>query len=273
MEQAALFALLEKNFPAPFGVCDISAAQPYLPCRAQSRIPAGARSVLVFLFPYYCGPQTRRNISRYAAIPDYHQVAGAYLARLQQLLGEACPDAAFEPFVDNSPLREVRCGQAAGLGVVGANGLLIHPRYGSYCFLGELVTDLPLTPSQPLGESCPCCGRCLAACPTGALQADGSVDQSRCRSAISQKKGTLSPWEKEQLRAGGLVWGCDICGDVCPLNQNLPLSPIPEFRQSVTPWMEEEQLLSLLDSRPYNYRGKKTILRNFDLLREDKKSL
>jgi len=271
MDQDALFALLREHFPAPFGVCDIGAAQPYLPCRALSRIPPNACSVLVFLFPYYCGPQPRRNISRYAAIPDYHQVAGAYLQRLQGLLQELYPDHAFEPFVDNSPLREVRCGQAAGLGVLGLNGLLIHPRYGSYCFLGELVTDLPLAPSQPIGDSCPGCGRCLAACPTGALRPGGAVDQNRCRSAISQKKGALTPWEEAQLRAGGLVWGCDICNDVCPLNKNVALSPIQEFRQSVTPWMVREELLALLDSRPYNYRGKKTILRNFELLCKDEK--
>lgn len=261
-----LSTLIEQHFPAPFGFCSIEAAQPYLNCRAISRIPAQARSVIVLLFPYYTGEHPKKNISRYAMIPDYHLVAGAYLKQLCQLLQAEFPDHAFEAFVDNSPLREVSCGQAAGLGVIGDNGLLIHPVYGSYVFLGEIVTDLALTPSKPLGEGCLHCGKCRKACPQGALQENGSVELSRCRSHISQKKGELTELEQKQLLDGGLIWGCDICNDICPMNQTPALTPIPEFLASVTPWMDEESILSLLDSRPFNYRGKKTILRNYQLL-------
>ena len=268
MDNSIVNQIISENFPAPFGVCSIEAAQPYLNCRAKSRIPAKAASVIVLLFPYYTGEHPQRNISRYAMIPDYHIVAENYLKKLCEKLKAEFPQNSFEPFVDNSPLREVSCGQAAGLGVIGDNGLLIHPQYGSYIFLGEIVTDLQLTPSTPVGKDCLHCAACRKACPQGALQENGSVELPLCRSHISQKKGELSENEQEQLRLGGLIWGCDICNDVCPLNKNAAVTPIPEFLASVTPLMNEENILALLDSRAYNYRGEKTILRNFRLLQD-----
>lgn len=270
MDNSVVSSLIKAHFPAPFGFCAINKGQPYLNCRALSRIPQDACSVIVLLFPYYTGEHPKRNISRYAMIPDYHLVAGKYLSTLCALLKEAYPSHAFEGFVDNSPLREVACGQAAGLGVIGDNGLLIHPHYGSYLFLGEIVTDLPLEPSEPLGEHCLRCGACHRACPQGALQKNGSIDLPLCRSHITQKKGELSDFEREQILQGALIWGCDICNDVCPMNKNTALTPVPEFLSSVTPCMDEEQILALLDSRPYNYRGKKTILRNYHLLNGQK---
>ena len=266
MDNSIVSQIIKERFPAPFGFCSIKAAQPYLDCRAKSRIPEQACSVIVLLFPYYTGEHPGHNISRYAMIPDYHLVAGAYLKELCQALQERYPRNRFEAFVDNSPLREVSCGQAAGLGVIGDNGLLIHPDYGSYLFLGEIATDLPLEPSVPIGTTCPHCGACRRACPNGALRENSSVELSLCRSHITQKKGELSDFEQEQIRRGGLIWGCDICNDVCPLNKNAALTPIPEFLASVTPLMDEELILALLDERAYNYRGKKTILRNFYLL-------
>ena len=268
MEKANISALIRKNFPAPFGFCSIENGQPYLNCRALSRIPQDARSVIVLLFPYYTGEYPQRNISRYAMVPDYHLVAGEYLKKLCALFKEQYPDYQFEAFVDNSPLREVACGQAAGLGVIGDNGLLIHPAFGSYLFLGEIVTDLLLEPNGTIGKHCLHCGACRNACPQGALQENGSVELSLCRSHITQKKGELSKFEQQEIQKGGLIWGCDICNDVCPMNKNPQITPIPEFLASVTPVMAESLILELLDGRPFNYRGKKTILRNLSLLND-----
>ena len=270
MDKTTISALIRKNFPAPFGFCSIESAKPFLNCRALSRVPQDARSVIVLTFPYYTGEHPQRNISRYAMIPDYHLVAGDYLQKLCAVLKESFPQHQFEAFVDNSPLREVACGQAAGLGVIGDNGLLIHPTYGSYLFLGEIVTDLVIEADFPIGEHCLHCGACRKACPHSALQENGSVELPLCRSHITQKKGELSDFEQEQIRAGGLIWGCDICNDICPMNKHPLLTPISEFLESVIPIMDEELILEYLDSRPYNYRGKKTILRNFSLLNDQK---
>ncbi len=258
--------IIEQNFSGPFGFCSIEAGQPFLDCRAKIRIPEKACSVIVLAFPYYTGKHEKRNISRYAMIQDYHQVAGAYLNRICQQLSESFPENSFEAFVDNSPLREVSCGQAAGLGVIGDNGLLINHVYGSYIFLGEIVTNLLLNPSVPVGTGCFNCGLCREACPRGALQKNGSVELPLCRSHISQKKSELSEIEQQELIKGGLIWGCDICSDVCPMNKNAKTTPIPEFLNSTVAWLDEEAILNLLDSRAYNYRGKKTILRNYKLL-------
>ncbi len=270
MDKTTISQLIRENFPAPFGFCSIEKAQPYLNCRALSRIPQDAQSVIVLTFPYYTGEHSQRNISRYAVIPDYHLVAGEYLRRLCDLLKKEFPQQQFEPFVDNSPLREVACGQAAGLGVIGDNGLLIHPIYGSYLFLGEIVTDLFIGEDASIGEHCLHCGACRKACPNSALLENGSVNLELCRSHITQKKGELSDFEREQIRSGGLIWGCDICNDICPMNQNPQMTPISEFLASVLPVMDETMILEYLDSRPFNYRGKKTILRNLSLLNKQK---
>ena len=254
----------------PFGICRFADLPPLLECRAKQRLPENAQSVLVCLFPYYTGEHPERNISRYAMVADYHLIAGGYLQRFCEALRQQFPNNRFEPFTDNSPVPEVRSALLAGLGRRGKNGLLLHPDYGSYVFIGEVVTDLALEPDVPLSPfNCPNCGRCQRACPQGALQPDGSVELSRCRSHITQKKGELTEWEIRQIRAGGLIWGCDICNDVCPCNREPKESPVPEFLESAVAVFDREQAETLLKTRAFNYRGKKTILRNIALLEEE----
>ena len=254
----------------PFGICNFEDLAGLLPCRAAQRLPKGAKSVLVCLFPYYTGEHPERNISRYAMVTDYHLIAGEYLRRFCQRLCEEFGQNSFEPFTDNSPIPEVQAAFLAGLGQRGKNGLLLHPDFGSYVFIGEVVTDLALDADKPVSPpECIGCNRCLRACPQGALQPDGRVELSRCRSHLTQKKGELSQWEKEQIRSGGLIWGCDICNDVCPYNRAPKLSPVPEFLASAIPVFDQQTAQELLKTRAYNYRGKKTILRNIALLEEE----
>lgn len=252
----------------PFGICSFEQILPCLECRAKQRIPQDAASVLVCLFPYYTGEHKERNISRYAMVTDYHMIAGEYLNRFCKALQEVFPQNQFEPFTDNSPIREVSAAFHAGLGRRGKNGLILHPKYGSYVFIGEVVTDLVLQPDQPLNPGeCIGCGKCQNVCPQGALQSDGSVCLERCRSHITQKKGELTDWEIGQIQDGGLVWGCDICNDVCPMNQEAKvLTPVPEFLESTVAVLDAQIAERLLKTRAYNYRGKKTILRNIQLL-------
>lgn len=252
----------------PFGICSFEQVLPCLECRAKQRIPQDAASVLVCLFPYYTGEHKERNISRYAMVTDYHMIAGEYLNRFCKALQEVFPQNQFEPFTDNSPIREVSAAFHAGLGRRGKNGLILHPKYGSYVFIGEVVTDLVLQPDQPLNPGeCIGCRKCQNVCPQGALQSDGSVCLERCRSHITQKKGELTDWEIGQIQDGGLVWGCDICNDVCPMNQEAKvLTPVPEFLESAVAVLDAQIAERLLKTRAYNYRGKKTILRNIQLL-------
>lgn len=252
----------------PFGICSFEQILPCLECRAKQRIPQDAASVLVCLFPYYTGEHKERNISRYAMVTDYHMIAGEYLNRFCKALQEVFPQNQFEPFTDNSPIREVSAAFHAGLGRRGKNGLILHPKYGSYVFIGEVVTDLVLQPDRPLNPGeCIGCGKCQNVCPQGALQSDGSVCLERCRSHITQKKGELTDWEIGQIQDGGLIWGCDICNDVCPMNQEAKvLTPVPEFLESAVAVLDAQIAERLLKTRAYNYRGKKTILRNIQLL-------
>lgn len=252
----------------PFGICSFEQILPCLECRAKQRIPQDAASVLVCLFPYYTGEHKERNISRYAMVTDYHMIAGEYLNRFCKALQEVFPQNQFEPFTDNSPIREVSAAFHAGLGRRGKNGLILHPKYGSYVFIGEVVTDLVLQPDQPLNpRECIGCRKCQNVCPQGALQSDGSVCLERCRSHITQKKGELTDWEIGQIQDGGLIWGCDICNDVCPMNQEAKvLTPVPEFLESTVAVLDAQIAERLLKTRAYNYRGKKTILRNIQLL-------
>ncbi|MFR8052101.1 MAG: epoxyqueuosine reductase [Negativibacillus massiliensis] len=252
----------------PFGICSFEQILPCLECRAKQRIPQDAASVLVCLFPYYTGEHKERNISRYAMVTDYHMIAGEYLNRFCKALQEVFPQNQFEPFTDNSPIREVSAAFHAGLGRRGKNGLILHPKYGSYVFIGEVVTDLVLQPDQPLNPGeCIGCGKCQKVCPQGALRSDGSVCLERCRSHITQKKGELTDWEIGQIQDGGLIWGCDICNDACPMNQEAKvLTPVPEFLESAVAVLDAQIAERLLKTRAYNYRGKKTILRNIQLL-------
>lgn len=265
--------ILRGDVALPFGICRFEEVLPCLECRAKQRIPQGAASVLVCLFPYYISGAENRNISRYAMVADYHKVAGEYLRRFCDELKRQFAQNSFEPFTDNSPIREVHAAFCAGLGRKGKNGLLIHPDYGSYFFIGEVVTDLVLTPDSPLQpQECLSCLRCIKACPQGALCPDSGVMLERCRSHITQKKGELSEWEVGQIHAGGLIWGCDICNDVCPMNQNArKTTPIPEFRQSAIAYFDEEKVQTLFKDRAFEYRGKKTILRNISILKEGEK--
>lgn len=262
-----LTPVLSGDLPLPFGIASYSACLPLLPCRAASRIPEGAQSLIVCLFPYFIEALEERNLSRYAVIADYHQVAGDYLARACEVLQAAFPENQFVPFVDNSPIREVSAANLAGLGVIGENGLLINPLYGSYVFIGEIVTDLDIQPDPPSAPSCIQCGKCREACPGKAIRENGSIQLDHCRSHITQKKGSLTEEEQEQIRLGGLVWGCDICNEACPMNRNKLPSPIPEFYQSVIPVMGTETVDQLMKNRAFSYRGKAVLLRNLEILK------
>jgi len=141
--------------------------------------------------------------------------------RLQQLarrIAEAVGEFGYRVFVDSAPVLEKPLAQKAGLGWIGKHSNLLHREAGSWFFLGEIYTDLPLPPDSPLGDHCGSCQACLDVCPTAAIIAPYVVDARRCISYLTiENKGAIP----EALRPllGNRIYGCDDCQLVCPWNR------------------------------------------------------
>ncbi len=248
-------AIFFKHGITEVGFCGFDTVRDHLlDCRAKKRIPEGAKSILLCLFPYKVKEQKPKNISRYAAVPDYHGVCGAKLSEVAKALQKNFPSAQFAWFIDNSPIPEVAAAVCAGLGVRGENGLLIHPRYGSWCFIGEIVTDLPLD-CQNDPKPCLQCGLCKKTCPK-------QLDKTRCLSAVTQKKGDLTEQEAADLRRHGLLWGCDLCSENCPMNKKAEKTDIPAF---ISGYRDEYILGENIENRAYAWRGEAPVRRNAEL--------
>lgn len=228
------------------------------------------QTAIVFLFPYFWKHYPESNLSIYTYGTDYHQVIHQYLSQIADFLHQKFPGHYYRPYADISPYDERQLAVQAGLGVLGKNHLLINETYGSFVFIGILVTNLPLSPDSPSCGSCIGCDKCLVSCPTGALK-DG--DFSRCLSHITQKKGALTPEEEALVKEGGLVFGCDQCQLCCPHNLRSK-TPIPEFQ---THQPECLHILDLLDlsnrefqrkynNRAFSWRGKNVLIRNLTIL-------
>ena len=193
------------------------------------RILPAARSVVVVGVNYYPAVLPEQTIApsqgciaRYAWGNDYHDILLPRLHRLKDYVEEKTGRPPISrAYVDTGPLLERALAMEAGLGFIGKNTNLIHPRLGSWLFLGELLLDLEL-PATTVGGGgaggCGSCTRCLDACPTGALTAPYSLDARRCISYLTiEHKGSI-PRELRPL-LGNHIFGCDICQEVCPWNQ------------------------------------------------------
>lgn len=235
-----------------------------IPCRALSRIPENAVTVISVLFPYYLGEEVyeKSNISRYAVSADYHIITGKIIEEIVENLRKKFPDARFEAFVDNSPFPEVRCAVNAGLGVMGINNLFINSEYGSWVFLGEIVTDMYFEPYKGEKSLCDGCMECMNACPVNAITGR-EIIKDKCLSFLSQKKGELPAEIAAQIEKTGCAWGCDICQKVCPHNKNAKTTPIREFIETAIPVVTKE---TEIEDRAFSWRGKKVIDRNIDIL-------
>lgn len=266
---------IEKIFEALgleiYGFCRFSDAGELLPTRNRSSVPEKAATVITFLFPYRIPCDEKRNVSLYALGLDYHDIILKKLNDAKEILSKEFPENNFAAFCDNSPIRETRAAYLCGLGFLGQNSLIIHQKYGSYCFIGEIVCDLKLEEySQPLGY-CKMCGKCISECVGGALSLENGelvFKKENCLSFLTQKKGELTNEEKEKIAKGGLVWGCDVCSDVCPMNKNADYSNIEEFYLSKLPYLNENNV-SLSGNRAYGYKGEKILLRNLRILSEN----
>lgn len=237
----------------PFGVCDISDIEKPNSTRLNKN---GLNTAIMFAFPYKVQKNPPKNISRYCAVKDYHDIIIPTLKNLAEKLSESFLNNKFLAFADYSPILEVKAASKAGLGVIGKNGLLITKEYGSFVFLGEILCDLPLK-SADLTAFCINCGACLKACPV-------KLNKENCLSALTQKKGELTDKEAEQIKRA-TCFGCDICQNVCPYNKDAHPTFIKEFLNS---YRNEFTPLEDPDGRAYNWRGKEVILRNYKILDE-----
>lgn len=215
-------------------------------------------------------PGQRRGIlARSAWGQDYHQVLRQAMAKLQAFIAERVPDARIESMVDTGALSDRAVAQRAGIGFYGKNCAIISPEFGSWIYLGELITNIPFRPDTPVTEDCGDCTKCLDACPTGALVEPGVLNAQRCISFLTQTKGFVE--EEFMLKIGNRLYGCDTCQVVCPKNKGKSWNHRPELQPD--PETAKPLLLPLLDisNREFKerfgnsaaaWRGKKPIQRN-----------
>ncbi len=192
----------------------------------QSILPT-VRSVIMAAMNYNpaaaeASEPNRGRIARYARGPDYHNVLRQRLKELLEWLQREKPGCSGRAVVDTAPLLERDFARRAGLGWIGKNTMLIHPRLGSYSLLGALLVDEELEPDPPFATAhCGTCTACLDACPTEAFAGPGWLDSRRCISYLTIELRGPMP---EELRpdVGDWLFGCDICQEVCPWNRKAP---------------------------------------------------
>lgn len=188
-----------------------------------TKLVPGAKSVVSLMYNYYTEQEQTDpeapKISKYAYGEDYHFVIKRKLKDLLRFIREEIGEVNGRCFVDSAPVLERDWAKRAGVGWVGKNTLLIHPKAGSYFFLAELILDLELEPDSPMRDYCGTCTRCIDACPTEAISPQGYlVDGSKCISYLTIELRDAIPNEF-QGKMENWMFGCDICQEVCPWNR------------------------------------------------------
>ena len=196
-----------------------------------SMLLEGAQTVIALAMNYYPArfqPEGTLRVSYYAYGRDYHEVLREKMSELAHFI-EQITHCATRPCVDSAPIRERYWAQRAGLGFIGRNNCLIIPGKGSYFFLGEIVTSASLPPDEPCTLTCGNCGKCVEACPTGALHREGAADCNRCLSCllIENHEATLPAWVSDVV--GDKVVGCDECQLCCPHNAPAKATQVEDF--------------------------------------------
>ena len=208
----------------------------------------GTKTVISLALNYYPArfqPPEAAQVAYYAYGRDYHEVLREKLTALAGFIEQVtqCPT---RPCVDSAPVRERYWAQRAGIGFIARNNCLIIPGRGSFFFLGEILTTAQLPPDEPCRMTCGNCGKCVEACPTGALSGNGAADASRCLSCllIENHSEQLPDWVAQVV--GDRVVGCDECQLCCPHNAHATATTVADF--SPTPavmTLTRERILSM----------------------------
>ena len=215
METADAFdSWLERGYSGEMDYLPRGAAK-----RHDSRLPLPNATSAIVVGLSYGGAEPSGSVARYARGDDYHEVMIARLDELHSwLVSETGRSIRGKAYVDTGPILERDLARRAGLGWFGKNTNLINPRIGSFFFIGVLLLDLDLAADEPFeADRCGSCTRCLDACPTDAFVDARVLDATKCVSYLTiEAKGEIPPALRESI--GGLIYGCDICQDVCPWN-------------------------------------------------------
>lgn len=200
---------------------------------------------------------------------DYHKILKDRMDKLIEFIKDQASSATFKPMVDTGELIDVAAAQRAGLGFIGKNGLLITKEFGSFVYLGEIITNIEFAPDQPVENGCGDCTRCIDACPTEALLGDGRLNAKRCLSYQTQTKGYMP--QEYRRKITHVIYGCDICQLVCPYNQGIDSHIHPEMEpnpEEVQPLLKpmltitNKQFKEQFGHMAGAWRGKKPLQRN-----------
>jgi epoxyqueuosine reductase len=235
----------------------VSARMDYWPAQAQAIEPVLADRALAF-------------VSRYALGRDYHKLVRSRLQKLADRIQAEIGPFGYRVFSDSAPVMEKPLAEKAGLGWIGKHTNLISREGGSWFFLGEIYTDLPLPPDAPAANHCGTCRACLDVCPTRAIVAPYQLDARRCISYLTIELHGPIPAELRPL-LGNRIYGCDDCQLVCPWNRFAHATAEPDFAprhgldaaglSELFAWTEEE-FLKRTEGSPIRRIGHERWLRN-----------
>ena len=240
--------------------------------RADPRtVLASACTVISVAASYYRGDWPRASadpapaaptgrIARYAWGRDYHKRLKKRTVHLGRAIRRLKPGVRWALYVDTGPILDRAWAERAGIGWIGKNTNVIRQGAGSWCFLGEIITDLDLPPSRPAANHCGTCARCIPACPTGAITAPYQLDARRCISYLTIEHEGPIPLELRPA-IGARIFGCDDCQEACPWNRFATPTALPEFAER--PHQQTPELIPLLalDDRAFRERFAGTALR------------
>ncbi len=219
-----LNAWLERQYHGEMGYMQKHGSKRYRP---EQLIP-GTIKIISVRMDYLAAPQqeaidklddpTLAYVSRYALGRDYHKVLRSRLQKLARKIEQSTGQFGYRVFVDSAPVLEKPIAEKAGLGWTGKHTNLINRDDGSWFFLGELYTDLPLPVDEPATAHCGSCRACIDVCPTAAIVAPFQLDATRCISYLTIEHGSAIP-EAFRKPMGNRIYGCDDCQLFCPWNK------------------------------------------------------
>jgi epoxyqueuosine reductase len=236
----------------------------------------GVQSVICVALNYYTPHDrptdpTYAKISRYGWGRDYHRILHKRLKALAQWLETENEAIEARYYADTGPIQDKLWAERAGIGWIAKNSNVITPEFGSWVFLGEVLTNLPLTPDRPHTQHCGTCTRCLDACPTQAIRQPFVVDANRCIAYHTiENRGEIPAAIAHHLQ--GWVAGCDICQDVCPWNQRFAQpTDVTEFHPYPGNLNPKLEALAELTDAEWNDRFPASALRRIkpDMLRRN----